>query len=51
MEATTGSGPGVRVLSPIEQGILQDLGYTVSAPSWSSMMFIGFGFLIRRRRK
>jgi len=50
MEATTGSGLGVRVLSPIEQGILQDLGYTLSAPSWSSMMFIGFGFFIRRRR-
>ena len=51
MEAATGSGPGVRVLSPIEQGILQDLGYTVSAPSWSSMMFVGFGFFIRRRKR
>lgn len=50
MEATTGSGRGVRVLSPIEQGILQDLGYTVSTPSWSSMMFVSF-FFIRRRRK
>ena len=50
MEATTGSGRGVRALSPIEQGILQDLGYTLSAPSWSSMMFIGLGFFIRRRR-
>ena len=50
MEATTGTGRGVRVLSPIEQGILQDLGYTISAPSWSSMTVIGFGFFIRRRR-
>ena len=51
MEATTGSGPGIGALSPIEQGILQDLGYTVSAPSWSSMMFIGLGFFIRRRKQ
>ncbi len=48
MEAMAPSGPGVRVLSPIEQGMLQDLGYTLSAPSWTSMIFIGF--LIRRRR-
>jgi hypothetical protein len=32
MNARTGSGPGVRVLSPIEIGILRDLGYRVSAP-------------------
>ena len=50
MEATTGSGPGVRVLSTVEQGILQDLGYTISTPTWSSAVFIGFGFFIRRRR-
>ena len=50
MEATTGPGRGVRALSPIEQGILQDLGYTVSAPSWFSAMFLGFGFLFRRRK-
>ena len=31
MNAIADSGLGVRVLSPIEQGILQDLGYTVSA--------------------
>lgn len=49
MEATTGSGLGVRVLSPVEQGILQDLGYTISTPAWSSMVLIGFGFFIRRR--
>lgn len=49
MEATADRGPRVRVLSPIEQGILQDIGYTLSAPSWSSMIFIGF--VIRRRRK
>ncbi|MGV1004873.1 MAG: Ig-like domain-containing protein [Candidatus Nanopelagicales bacterium] len=50
MEAMADSGPRMRYLSAIEQGILQDLGYTVSAPSWSSMIFIGFGFFIRRRK-
>lgn len=32
MNANTGTGPGVRTLSPIEIGILTDLGYTVAAP-------------------
>lgn len=50
MEAMAESGPRMRELSAIEQGILQDLGYTISAPAWSSMMFIGFGFFIRRRK-
>lgn len=50
MNATADTGPRVRVLSPVEQGILMDIGYTLSAPSWSSMMFIGLGFFIRRRR-
>lgn len=31
MNAVADSGLGIRVLSPIEQGILQDLGYTLSA--------------------
>lgn len=51
MNAMADTGPGVRVLSAVEQGFLQDLGYTVSAPSWSSAMFIGFGFFIRRRKQ
>jgi len=33
MNATTDSGLGVRVLSPIELGILKDIGYTVVIPS------------------
>lgn len=33
MNAISGLGLGVRVLSPIEQGIMQDLGYTVVVPS------------------
>ena len=49
MHAFSDSGPGVRVLSPVEQGILQDLGYTVSTPSWASIMFVGLIFLRRRR--
>ncbi|MGI9164723.1 MAG: hypothetical protein ACR2JI_17650 [Mycobacterium sp.] len=28
-----------------------DLGYTVSTPAWSSMMFFGFGLFIRRRKQ
>lgn len=32
MNPSVGGGPGVRVLSPVEQGILADLGYTVAAP-------------------
>ncbi|MCV7424853.1 hypothetical protein H7K45_30365 [Mycobacterium yunnanensis] len=33
MNARTDSGLGVRVLSPIELGILKDIGYTVVIPS------------------
>lgn len=33
MNAQTGTGLGVRVLSPIELGILKDIGYTVVIPS------------------
>jgi hypothetical protein len=49
MNAYSDSGLGVRVLSPVEQAILKDLGYTVSTPSWAAMMFIGLVFLRRRR--
>ncbi|MGI9162104.1 MAG: Ig-like domain-containing protein, partial [Mycobacterium sp.] len=45
MNALADSGRGVRVLSAVEQGILQDLGYTLSP---ASMIFIGF--FIRRRK-
>ena len=33
MNAMQDSGPGVRVLSPVERGILMDLGYIVSVPA------------------
>ena len=35
MNAATGKGPSVRVLSPIEIGILTDLGYLVHAQAQS----------------
>ena len=50
MNAVTDTGPGVRVLSPVELGILKDLGYTVTT-SPMFFMFIGFGFLRRRDRR
>lgn len=49
MEPNIGTGPGIRVLSPIEQGILQDIGYTVPSPVWASVVFVGFLFIRRRR--
>ena len=49
MNAYSDSGLGVRVLSPVEQAILKDLGYTVSTPSWAAIMFVGLVFLRRRR--
>lgn len=49
MTATIGTGPGIRVLSPIEQGILKDIGYTVQSPVWASVVFVGFLFIRRRR--
>ena len=49
MNALSDTGLGVRVLSPVEQAILEDLGYTVSTPSWASLMFVGLIFLRRRR--
>jgi len=52
MNAMADTGRGIRVLSAIELGILKDLGYTVvPAPATAStLLFIGFIFLRRRRR-
>ena len=55
MNAATDTGPGVRVLSALELGILRDLGYTVIAtpaptPGGAALMFIGLVFLRRRRK-
>ena len=52
MTAQVGSGRGIRVLSPIELGVLADLGYTVTPqPSGAMLAFIGVFFLRRTRRR
>ncbi|MBX7448978.1 cadherin-like domain-containing protein [Mycolicibacterium sp. 3033] len=50
MNARTGTGPGVRVLSAVELGILKDLGYQVVTPQNSAAAFAGLLILVRRRR-
>jgi hypothetical protein len=53
MNAYTPHGPGVRVLSPIEVGIMKDLGYTVVVPqpqtSSYALALVGIVFLRRKR--
>jgi hypothetical protein len=54
MNAQLATGPGVRVPSAIELGILKDIGYTVitaPVPGGSALAIIGFVFLRRARRK
>lgn len=48
MNAVSGQGKGVRVLSPVELGVLADIGYQL-APNTSALMFVGFAFLRRRK--
>ncbi|HTY28047.1 MAG TPA: hypothetical protein VMD51_07875, partial [Mycobacterium sp.] len=51
MNARTDTGLGIRVLSPIEIGILRDLGYDVADQPQTLVVFvIGMSFLRRRRR-
>lgn len=50
MNAYSDIGLGIRVLSPIELGILKDLGYTVTDSPVYAVVFIGFAFLRRRNR-
>jgi hypothetical protein len=52
MNAQTDKGLGVRVLSPIEIGILKDIGYTVvpQAPA-AAMAMVGLIFVRGLRRK
>ena len=45
MDPSDGYGPGVRAITPVEIGVLTDLGYTIHA-----LAFVGFGVLCRRRR-
>ena len=49
MNAVSDTGLGVRTLSDVELGILEDLGYTVAPHSVSAFLF--FGLLLIRRRK
>ncbi len=50
MNAFQPTGLGIRVLSPIELGILKDLGYTVTDSPVYAVAFIGLAFLRRRNR-
>ena len=50
MNAATGTGPGVRVLSAVELRILKDLGYRVVMPQNSALAAVGLLVLVRRRR-
>ncbi len=45
MDPSDSYGPGVRVFTGVEVGILTDLGYTIHA-----FAFVGFGLLRRRRQ-
>jgi hypothetical protein len=51
MNARTDKGPSPRILSPMELGILKDLGYTVTPnkPTYAAFMFVGVIFLRRRK--
>lgn len=49
MNAISDTGLGVRTLSNVELGILEDLGYTIAPHSVSAFLF--FGLLLIRRRK
>ncbi len=51
MNAVTDTGLGIRVLQPIEIGILEDLGYDMADPPQTLAIFIiGFAFIRRRKR-
>lgn len=49
MNANSGKGPGIRVLSPVEIGILRDLGYKVF-PLQPDYLFAFAGLVLLRRR-
>lgn len=50
MNAVVQQGTAPRVLSPVELGILADIGYTLAGPGAPSVLFVLVGFGIRRRR-
>lgn len=49
MDPSDGYGPGVRVLTPVEAGMLADLGYTVYQGPVFAVFFLGLR--LRRRRR
>ena len=49
MNAAADSGPGVRVISAVELGILEDIGYTVNPQPSAALLFLGMLFLRRKR--
>jgi hypothetical protein len=52
MNSRVSLGPGIRVISPLEIAILQDLGYTVvPGPGAAAWMFVGLVFVRRRPRR
>jgi hypothetical protein len=51
MNAVSGQGKGVRVLSPVELGILADIGYQLAPSGTPTLMFVGFIFTRRLRKK
>lgn len=51
MRAVVSTGPSIRDVSPVELGILKDIGYTVSGSPTPVLLFVGFIFLRVRRRK
>lgn len=52
MNSRVSLGPGIRVISPLEIAILQDLGYNVvPGPGASAWMFVGLVFVRRRPRR
>jgi hypothetical protein len=52
MNAQVYSGQGIRTLSPVELGILADLGYTIAPqPGSAALAFIGVLFLRRSRKR
>ena len=51
MNAVSGQGNGVRVLSPVELGILADIGYQLAPSGAPTLMFVGFFFTRRLRKK
>ncbi len=51
MNAVTDTGLGIRVLSPVEIGVLKDIGYTMVTPAPGTATLLFFGLVVFRRRR